>query len=95
MIWILWMALGCRTDVEATDFERSCSAPEDCLTVLEGDLCGFSCPAPAAIASTDADAYDTLRQRRFKNCSAIGFIGCPDVLPAATCDQGQCIVVSD
>jgi hypothetical protein len=47
---------GCGSDIDANDYDRSCTLDEDCMVIFVGDTCGCSCDT-SAINVSDRDAY--------------------------------------
>lgn len=73
--------------IKASEFERSCTADSDCVTVYEGLVCG-ACQCPnAAIAKKDQVKYSSELAKRSAGCSDPGDVACdPCASPRVGCD---------
>ncbi|MFO0666412.1 MAG: hypothetical protein U0174_20825 [Polyangiaceae bacterium] len=87
-------------NLNPSEFDQSCSAPEDCVVVSTRFSCNCAGPAPdfsAAINGKAKAAFDAARTERFKNMRCPNMPGpCAAgsmVAPRATCTAGKCEVV--
>lgn len=82
------------TQVMAEDFDQSCEQADDCVAVIEDGNCG-QCGYAAAIAATELDTWDRMRERREENCTWTIFPECPQHEITVACDDQLCVVASD
>ena len=84
---LLGVGSGCSSEILATDFDQSCSADTDCVSVLVGDMCSCACTT-GAINKRDLPAYT--EERGDISCS-IDCGPCPE-LETPVCKSGACSV---
>lgn len=78
---------GCSDVILATDFDQSCAADADCVTVLVGDICECGCE-DGAINKRDLEKY---REERGDISCSVSCEFCPESKPAV-CKSGVCAV---
>lgn len=90
---LLWSFLlvaapaGCSDVILASDFDQSCTADADCVTVLVGDICECGCES-GAINKRDLEKY---REERGDISCSTSCEFCPEQDPAV-CKAGVCSV---
>ena len=86
--WLLALVTltACSTTLDTADYDTSCAAPTDCLTLPMGDMCDCSCDQ-GAINKKSVDAYNKDRTR-IGGCSRL--CGACPALQSATCTAGKC-----
>jgi hypothetical protein len=91
-LWITWFVIsapllgfGCSsTEANATNYDQSCEVAEDCVAVIDGDVC-CGCPNAAINKGAKAD-YDA----DLGECDELCDIFCaPSVV---SCVEGTCAV---
>ena len=101
--FLIWSALalswitGCNpldTTIDVSDFDQSCSTNDDCIVVVDGDVCpSCSCP-DAAITTSAKSEYDDEVAQRVDTCESTdeSLLGacepCADTIPV--CVSGVC-----
>jgi hypothetical protein len=78
---------GCGDVILASDFDQSCVADDDCVTVVVGEMCDCVCTM-AAINKSDLAEYEKVATDRPCNtlCAPC------EANATAVCDAGRCAV---
>ncbi len=76
---------GCETEILAADYDQTCKADADCVTVAVGDICKCSCQG-AAINVKEKERYD---EDRLTIACGVACSPCP-AFADAICRQGTC-----
>lgn len=86
----LMASAGCadspsQTHISASDYDQSCERDEQCIMVIEGDVCDCGQPAPLNIDAEDDFRED--KKRMGRNCTE----GCiPEYSLEGVCTGGTC-----
>jgi hypothetical protein len=83
LMGVLLAAAACKSTVaNVDDFDQSCEVADDCVAVIDGDIC-CGCPN-AVINKKDKEAYDDALGECSEQCD----IGCLDA--ELQCNDGTC-----
>jgi hypothetical protein len=77
-------------EIRAEDYERSCSAPSDCVLVFEGSPCGCTCANAAIATSAEASYHQRLDELR-RACPLTEACAADCADSSATCQDGKCV----
>ena len=75
--------------MSADNYDRSCSADEECALVYEGNIC--LCGQPAAISQEALDRWEGVLDRKRGRCQ--GVAKCEPDFAEAACQSGTCRAV--
>lgn len=88
-LFILISAAGCgesKTYISASDYDQTCERDNECIRVIEGNVC--ECGHPAAINIDARDEFREDKRRMSRNCNE----GCSEEFPPmrGMCVDGTC-----
>lgn len=80
------LVASCSLDMDATDYDQSCTKADDCVAVLVGDVCGCGCEL-GAISKFEQSKYEQDRFERVRNCEIQAkCVPCPQPGPVVCVD---------
>ncbi|MFB6375005.1 MAG: hypothetical protein ABEN55_18230, partial [Bradymonadaceae bacterium] len=79
------------TAVWADDFDRSCQSDDDCVPVIEGDVCSCGCQI-SAINKEMYTSFKKARKRAADNCNQLPDCDSCGQPPSVACSAGRCVV---
>lgn len=86
---LLTVGCGGSTEITTEGYDQSCEAPDDCLAVFVGDVCGCSCELDA-INATQSTLWSQERSTKADRCDEVlNCTACPDVV--VDCVENVCV----
>jgi hypothetical protein len=91
-------ACSSRPSIRASDYDQSCTAPDDCTIVqeltIDGSTCSQSCVFGAIAKSAGERFAHDVEDATKNTCSRFDSAACDSGERGVACDAGRCVVVT-